>query len=321
MTLHYVSEEAVVASTRQESVTDAVAQLYVAMARGEAWHFPVIRSPLAHREAIFGVKAGFQKNAGALGLKAGGLWPHNAARGLMNHQSTTLLFDPETGLPTAMVRAAHLTALRTASASALSIRCLAREDAAILSIIGAGGQAIHQVRAALQERAFKELLVHDFDPARAEALVAQVRDRIPARVADAESAVRRADVLITVTPAAQPIVQAAWVKPGAHLACMGADTKGKQEVEASLLTRARVFVDDIEQAATIGECQHAIASGLVSKNALTVIGDVLLEPSKGRRNDEDITLFDSTGVGLQDVVAAQVALAAAIAQGKAMALA
>ncbi len=317
MPLVYLSETVAREVTRQQAVTEAVSALYVAMASGTAWHYPVVRGPLGAHDAIFGFKSGYDGATGALGLKAGGLWPGNMARGLANHQSTTLLFDPETGLPTALVRAAWLTALRTAAASALGVRHLARQDAATLGIIGAGGQAAHQLRAVLPERAFSRLMVHDADAGRAETLAREFSaGSLAAEAADAETLVRRSDVVITVTPAFGAIVRADWARPGQHYNCMGADTRGKQEVEAGLVARARLFVDDPEQAATIGECQHAVASGQVRPDDLTAIGHVIGGLAAGRSNDMEISLFDSTGVGLQDVVAAEVALAAARSAGR-----
>lgn len=119
----------------------------------------------------------------------------------------------------------------------------------------------------------------------------------------------------------EPLLQKDWIKPGMHLACMGTDTKGKQEVDAKLLASAKVFADEIAQSISIGEAQHAVAAGLINADAITPIGAVINGTKPGRTSDDDITLFDGTGVGLQDLAAASVAAARAEEQGKAQRIA
>ena len=145
------------------------------MARGEARNFPVIREALGHADALYGFKSGFDRAGGVLGLKSGGYWPGNAARGLTNHQSTVVLFDPDTGRPKALVAGNHLTAMRTAAASAVSIRHLARKDAKVLGMIGAGFQSTFQMKAALRQRAIRE--GRRLEPASGDAFPARGRGR------------------------------------------------------------------------------------------------------------------------------------------------
>lgn len=316
--MYFVPEAFISTSVSQEAVTEAVARIYVAMTDGSATNFPVVREPLGYANAIFGFKSGFDLETGGLGVKAGGLWPGNHSKGLANHQSTILLFDPETGAPLALVEAAHLTALRTASASALSVRHLARKDARTLSLVGAGGQAIHQIRALFNERKFDQILISSRSEENARRLAAQLsREGIEAQATTIETAARSADVLVTITPAFSPFIEDGWVREGTHIACMGADTRGKQEIDMRLLSRARVFVDDIAQAITIGECQHARAARLVTEACLCPIGDVISGKAAGRTQDSAITIFDSTGVGLQDIAAAQLAFRTALNAGAA----
>jgi ornithine cyclodeaminase len=296
-----------------------IAAAYAAMAAGAAANFPVVRERLGHADAIFGFKSGIDRTGPTLGVKAGGLWPGNRARGLANHQSTILLFDCDSGAPLALVRGTWLTALRTAAASAISIRHLARPDATVLGILGAGGQAEFQVRAALAQRAFSRLVIAGRSSARAEALAAALADTgLSIQIASAEDMARSSDVIITVTPSLRAVIADAWVRPGTHLACMGADTVGKQEVDAALVARARLFVDEPVQAITLGECQHAHAASLIDPAALIPIGAVINGTQAGRTSADEITLFDSTGVGLQDVAAAQLALTLAQAAGRAV---
>ena len=127
----------------------------------------------------------------------------------------------------------------------------------------------------------------------------------------------QADVIITIASAFEPLLEHSWIKPGTHLACMGTDTKGKQEVAADLVANATLFTDEIAQSVSIGETQHAIAAGSISEDSITSIGDVINGTHPGRSSADEITLFDGTGVGLQDLAVASVAAKLAEAQGKA----
>lgn len=314
--MFYVSEEDVRQCVTQAAVTAAVADAFIAFASGEAQCWPTVRETLGHADAIFGFKSGIDRAGKAMGLKAGGLWPGNAARGVPNHQSTTLLFDIDSGAPSALVRSTALTALRTAAASALSIRCLARGDCETLGMIGAGGQGEAQLRAALAERPFRRLLVNDANAENAARLAELARSLgLAAATVDAQAAAREADVLITITPARSPVVLADWIRPGTHIAAMGADTVGKQELATDLVAHARLFGDVPEQAIHLGECQHAFRAGLIAASAITTLGDVLSGRDAGRRSADDVTIFDSTGMALQDLAAARVAIAAARRHG------
>lgn len=319
--MYYVSEKAVEQSVTQADITAAIERVFISLAKEDAANFPVVREKLNYADAIFGFKSGFDRSVPALGVKAGGLWPGNRAKGLANHQSTIVLFDPETGGPHALVRGTYLTALRTAAASALSIRHLSREGAATLGLLGAGGQAMFQVRAALGERAFKRVLICDAAEENAATLKDTLSDApVDVDTVDPQTMAENSDTIITITPSFTPVIKAAWVRPGTHLACMGADTKGKQEVETRLLETASVFCDEPEQAVMLGESQHAYGAGKLHVQNLTTLGRVLSGVHQGRRDEAEITVFDSTGMGLQDLAAAQIALRAAIDQDLAVIL-
>jgi alanine dehydrogenase len=317
----YISEQAVIDLVDQATVNRAVESVYAAMASGDAVNFPVVRETLGYADAIFGFKSGFDRSVPALGVKAGGLWPGNRAKGIANHQSTIVLFDCETGSPSALVRGTYLTALRTAAASAISIRHLARADATVLGILGAGGQSVAQVRAAIAERPFTRLMISDQSAEQAQDLARALGDTgLDIAVASPRDMAAGSDVIITVTPSRAPVIESGWVRPGTHLACMGADTKGKQEVDSALVARSQLFIDELAQAISIGECQHAYAEGLIGTGDLVAIGSVINQAHAGRTNAEEITIFDSTGVGLQDIAAARLAVELATAAGRAVVL-
>ncbi|MFN4159807.1 MAG: iminosuccinate reductase BhcD [Gemmobacter sp.] len=292
----------------------AVEATFAAMARGDAYNFPVVREALGEGRQ-YGFKSGLDRAGAMLGVKAGGYFPGNAARGMINHQSSVFLFDPETGRPVAMVGGNLLTALRTAAASAISIDRLARRDARVLGMVGAGHQAAFQLRAAVRVRAFERVIGWNYHPEMLDRLAAVAAELgLPFEGVPLER-MTEADAIVTITSSPAASLMAAHVAPGTHLACMGTDTIGKQEVEPTLLARATVFCDEVAQSTTIGEAQHAVAAGLIAPGSITPLGAVLTGAHPGRRTDDEITLFDGTGVGLQDIAVADVALRRARERG------
>ncbi len=297
-----------------EDAFAAMAATFAAMARGEAYNFPVVREALGEGRQ-YGFKSGLDRAGAMLGVKAGGYFPGNAARGITNHQSTVFLFDPESGRPTAMVGGNLLTALRTAAASALSIDRLARAEARVLGIVGAGHQAGYQLRAAARVRNWDRVIAWNLHPDMLPKLGAVAAELgLPFEAVGLERMVE-ADAIITITSSPAASLMAAHVSPGTHLACMGTDTKGKQEVEPALVAKARLFTDEVAQSVSIGEAQHAVAAGLVAEGDITPLGAVLTGAHLGRGSDAEITLFDGTGVGLQDLAVAAVAVARAKERG------
>ncbi len=290
-----------------EDAFAAVETCFAAMARGEARNFPVVREALGEGRQ-YGFKSGHDRAGGQLGVKAGGYFPGNAARGLINHQSSVFLFDPESGRPEAMVGGNLLTALRTAAASALSIARLARQESRVLGIVGAGHQAGFQLRAAASARRFEKVIAWNLHPDMLPSLGAVAAQLgLPFEAVPLERMVE-ADVIITITSAPSARLMSAHVASGTHLACMGTDTKGKQEVEPELVARATLFTDEVAQSISIGEAQHAVAAGLIDARAITPLGDVVIGRHKGRTSATEVTLFDGTGVGLQDLAVAAVAV-------------
>ncbi len=302
-----------------EASFEAVEAVFAAMARGDAYNFPVIREAIGYADALYGFKSGFDKAGLSLGLKSGGYWPGNEAKGLTNHQSTVFLFNPDTGQPKAVVGGNLLTALRTAAASAVSIKHLSRKDSKVLGMIGAGHQSAFQMRAAVMQRDFEKVIGWNIHPEMLSRLEETATELgLPFEAVDLDRLGAEADVIITITSSFDPILMDAQIKAGTHLACMGTDTKGKQEVDVALLARATVFTDEIAQSITIGEAQHAVAQGLIGEKDITEIGAVINGTAPGRTSDDQITLFDGTGVGLQDLAVASAAVELAVEKGVAI---
>ncbi|WNC68291.1 ornithine cyclodeaminase family protein [Thalassotalea nanhaiensis] len=302
---------------RPEAFT-AVENVFAAMAKNTAYNFPVIREAIGHADALYGFKSGFDRDGMVLGLKSGGYWPGNIQLDLTNHQSTVILFDPDTGKLKSLVGGNYLTAVRTAASSAVSIAHLARKDAKVLGMVGAGHQSTFQLRAAVEQRNFEKVVAWNFHPEQLPNLAAVAEELgLPFESVTREELGAQADVIITITSAFEALIDADWIKPGTHIACMGTDTKGKQEVDAKLLSTATVFTDELAQSVSIGEAQHAIAAGLIQEADIVPIGEVINGTKPGRTCDKQITLFDGTGVGLQDLAVASVAAELAEAKGQA----
>jgi alanine dehydrogenase len=293
----------------------AVEACFAAMARGDAYNFPVVREALGEGRQ-YGFKSGLDRAGGQLGVKAGGYFPGNAAKGIINHQSTVFLFDPETGRPTAMVGGGLLTALRTAAASAISIDRLARRDAKVLGMVGAGHQAGFQLRAAARVRDFDKVIAWNLHPDMLPKLGEIAAELgLPFEAVPLERMVE-ADVIVTITSSPAASLMSRHVRAGTHLACMGTDTVGKQEVEPALLARATVFADEVAQSVSLGEAQHAVGAGLLTAADITPLGAVLTGAHPGRTSADEITLFDGTGVGLQDLAVAAMAVQRAEERGQ-----
>jgi len=303
-----VTEEVCKKVIDRQSAFNSVEAVFGAMAKGDAYNFPVIREAIGYQDALYGFKSGFDKAGLTLGLKSGGYWPNNLKQGLTNHQSTIFLFNPDTGQLDALVGGNYLTAIRTAASSSVSIAHLARKDAKVLGMVGAGHQSAFQLRAAIEQRDFEKVVAWNFHPDMLPALgkvanecgldfVAMEREQLGAT----------ADVIITITSAHEALLMKNWIKPGTHIAAMGTDTKGKQELDPELVQTATMFTDEIAQSITIGETQHAIAQNLITKKDITPIGDVINGAHQGRATESEITIFDGTGVGLQDLAVASVA--------------
>lgn len=292
---------------------DAVESAFKLVARNEAVSFPVLRERLLPNPDVYGIKSGAAVPAGMLGLKIGGYWTGNAVRNLTKHQSTTVLSDPQTGQCLALVSSNYLTGLRTAAACALAIRTLARKDVRTLGVIGSGAQALFHIELACLARPFERLLIASTNPQNAAACSEKARRfQLDARATNVETVAREADVLITLTPSTQPVVMRDWVRPGTHISAMGADTAGKQELDVRIMTDARVYVDDWVQAASIGECQAAVRAKLLSGESIVgSLGDVLVGALPGRSDNTEITVFDSSGMALQDIFIAHRAFQAA----------
>lgn len=282
---------------------------------------------------VLGVPAG----RGGFHIKAAGLvgertyfaaktnanFPDNPQRfGLPTIQGTVVLADADNGAPLAVMDSGSVTALRTGAATAVAAKHLARPDARSAVLVGCGAQAEIQLAAIAAVLPLRQVRVLDTDRARAEAFAERAAKDLGIRVesaTDLPAALKASDVCVTCTPARRAFVSRDAVAPGTFLAAVGADSHGKQELEPALLSSSTVVVDVLEQCAEIGELQHALAAGLMTREQVHAeLGDVVAGRRPGRTREGEITVFDSTGTALQDVAAAIVVYEKATALGRGM---
>ena len=263
-------------------------------------------------------EGGFHVKAAALELerpffaaKVNANFPGNPAQhGLPTIQGVLVLFDAARGEPLAMMDSASITTLRTAAASAVAARHLARRGAHTMTIVGCGVQARAHVAAMRAVLSIDQIAVFDLDVPAAKRFAAEMRALHGVSVTAADDLARAtlaSDVIVTCTPSRAAFLGTAHVAPGAFIAAVGADNEQKQEIEPALLRASAVVVDDLEQCATMGDLHHAIEAGVMSRTDVrATLGDVIAGRRRGRHNNDEIVVFDSTGVAIEDVAAAAV---------------
>jgi alanine dehydrogenase len=278
---------------------DAVREAFIAYARGE-WTMPPKVYVPAYPAGDF--RAMPALGAGHALLKWVTSFPGNPARGLPTVTGLVLLSDASTGMLKAALDAGAVTALRTGAAAVLAAETLGRPGSTTASVIGAGvnGEAAARTFAARGRR----VLLWDVDRSRAEA----VAERIGAGVAPSREEALGADLLVTVTPGREIVLGEGSLRPGQHASLMGADGPGKAEIAVEELARVRVFCDDWEQASHNGDLVHGVDAGVLERDDVSQLGDVLNDTAPGRRSDGEITVFDSTGLAIQDLAIALAAL-------------
>lgn len=244
---------------------------------------------------------------------------NSSKHGLPTVLASIMLFDPETGAPISLMDGTHITTMRTAAATGVAAKYLARKDSKILAVVGAGYQALCQVEALTEILKLESVKIFDIDGQKAEKLAAFLRERFGVaakRLASIEETVRGSDVLVTVTPSRKPIVKSEWVTEGMHISAVGADAPGKEELEPELLKRATIVIDDWEQGSHGGEINVPFSSGIIGKSDIHAeISEIVVGIKPGRTSDKEITVFDTTGLAIQDVITAWYAYEVAVEQG------
>jgi ornithine cyclodeaminase len=269
---------------------------------------------------FFGVMPGYLGDPRGVGAKIITVYPDNAKRGLPSHLGLVVLFDAEIGFPLAVMDAAEITAIRTAAASAVATRALARKDASHLAILGTGEQAVTHLEAISKVRTLHLVRVWGRSIEKAECFAEAQGPRLSVRVEvsrTAEDAVKGADIVCTVTASPEPVLNGSWLARGAHVNLVGASRLNAREADDYVVTESRFFVDSRTSARSeAGELKHAMDAGLVNEShILGEIGDVLSGSVVGRTGDHDITVYKSLGVAAQDLAAAHVIYERAVRDG------
>ena len=302
--MRYIPEAQSSTIVTHEMAFEAITEAFKAVGSETSKGFPALIAHGSDPQNRFSVKSG--ATDAIAGLKMGFIWPGNTAKGLPTHNSVTVLFNQDTGGVAAVIESGVVNAFRTAAADAVATHQLARQDAKTLAVFGAGNQAGYDCLAIARIRNIERVLVVNADAARAERFAQRLAAQgLKVERARAQEACAQADIIVTATPAKSPLFEAAWVRPGTHISCMGADGVGKQELPVALYERAQLFCVRAAQSVVIGEFKQAAALIQGAAVPLTTIGEVLNGRAAGRRDDQSVTIFDSSGIALQDLYIAK----------------
>ncbi|MCH4886972.1 ornithine cyclodeaminase family protein [Acidaminobacter sp. JC074] len=310
-------------------VIEAIEQVYTLKEQNQTALFPMVFHEFNPGVADMDIKSGHLKGADIFGLKLVSWFGENKDKNLPLLIGTTMIFDSKTGAPQAILNADHITGMRTGAAGAIGAKYLAKKDSKTMLMVGTGHIAQFEIAATLiAVPSIEKVLIHDpMSVERSKDYAGSIKEKLLKNfnvdkevtfeaVENFEQAVGVSDVIITATPSRQAMIQKDWVKPGTHLSCVGADMEGKQEIDEKLFADAIVVVDDIGQAVNVGETETAFKAGIISEDKIySEIGAVILGDKKGRTSDEDITIFDSTGIALQDLMTSKIALELADKKG------
>ena len=284
---------------------------------GEIW--PMVFHEFEPGKADLDIKSGNMKGKGIFGFKLVSWHLENSAKNLPALHGTTMVFDIATGTPKALLNAGPITDYRTGAAGAIGIKYLANKNAQNLLMVGCGALAPYLIAASLLVKPnIKQVVItNPHNPQSAAQRLNSIKDKVKVLLAessaalcceitaeeDTEKAVKASDMIITATPSHQPMIKAAWVQNGTHISCVGADLKGKQEIDENIFAVAKVFTDDTVQSFDVGECEVPYNKGVIKEHC-GEIGEVINGTKAGRTSEDDITVFDSTGIALQDLASA-----------------
>jgi ornithine cyclodeaminase len=306
--------------TLDASAVGCVEEAFEALATKAVAMPPILRLDIPEHRGEVDVKTAYVPGLDGFALKVSPGFFDNPRLGLPSLNGLMILFSARTGLVDALLLDnGYLTDVRTAAAGAVAAKHLSRPDARSAAIFGAGVQAALQLEALRLVRPIERATIWARDPARAAALASRLTDKLGLSIraeADPQKACAGADIVVTTTPAEQPILQSGWIGPGQHVTAMGSDAESKNEIDPALVARATYVADSLKQTRRLGELHHAIAAGRVSADQnFAELGQIIAGQAPGRTSPEAITLCDLTGTGVQDTAIATLAHARAIAAG------
>lgn len=309
-----------------------VEKAYKLKAEEDASLFPMVFHEFEPGKADMDIKSGELTGANIFGLKLVSWFGENPSKNLPAVVGTVLVMDSRTGAPLGIMSGEYITMMRTGAAGSIGAKYLARKDSEHLLLVGSGHLGPYQIIATLMnmENIEKVTVYNALSFEHANDFCTSIKDKLLSLIApykstdqefynqmlnriditfeatqDIQQATEQADIIITATPSRAPMIKKEWVKPGTHISCVGADMEGKQEIDENLFVDTKVFVDDVDQAINVGETEIPYKKGLIAENQIKAeIGSVILNKENGRTSNEDITIFDSTGISLQDLITA-----------------
>lgn len=297
--MRFISESESSALINHELAYDAIYEALIAATQLDTKSFPVVHGQASDTKNTFSIKSSATQHLA--GLKVGSFWEDNPKNGLPRHNALILLFNQANGKMAAAIEAGKVNAFRTAASNAVATNILTRKDSKVLAIFGTGNQSKYECEALARIRNFEQILIVGRDQSKAEKMAEDLKPLgIEIKITSAKEACEQADVIVTATSSHTPLFKAEWVKAGTHISSMGSDKQGKQELPPELFSHSGLFCDLNTQSKLIGEFQHAPESA-----TLINIGDVLLANAQGRQSQEQITIYDSSGLSIQDLYIAQ----------------
>jgi len=317
-----LNQEVLKETLEMKEVILAVEKAYTLKAQNRTELFPMVFHEFNPGVADMDIKSGHLKDEGIFGLKLVSWFGENKEKDLPLLFGTTLIFDDKTGMPLALLNADYITGMRTGAAGAIGAKYLAKKNSKSLLMVGTGHVAQFQILATLIALPSIEK-VRVYNPRSVErttAYASKIKNILKnsfnfesdvefEAVNNLKDAVSNSDIIITATPSREPMILKDWIKPGTHFSCVGSDMEGKQEIDENIFIDAKIIVDDITQAINVGETETAIKKNIIKESDLLgEMGDIILGNVNGRTSDNDITIFDSTGIALQDLITSKLAL-------------
>ncbi|MEM2890551.1 MAG: alanine dehydrogenase [Candidatus Hadarchaeum sp.] len=287
-------------------VIDAVEKAFMAKGLGKVQMPPKSYVNFEKYGGDFRVMPAYLEDMGAAGVKIVNVHPKNPKKyRLPTVMATILLLDPKTGAPLTIMDGTLITNLRTGAGGAVAAKYLARRDSKVVAMLGAGVQARTQLLGLNEVLKIEEVRINDIDAKNASRFAAEMRNELGVETKvfrRVKETVEVADVIVTTTPSTKPILMNEYVRSGTHINAIGADAPGKQELDPAILLRAKVVVDDVEQAIHGGEVNVPLAKGLISRSDIYAdLGEIVTKKKPGRTSSDEITVFDSTGLAIQDI--------------------
>lgn len=304
-----------------DKVLDAVEDGYRSFQKGSVTQPNFIDLYRPGGSGLLDIKAGLDAGSGRMSIKASsGGYANNPAKGLPTGINLVTLYDSDTSEILCIMDGTWITGCRTAAAGAISVKYLARKDASKIAILGSGKQARWQIRAISRVRKLTDVYVWGRTAENANAYADEIGAELGLNMhvcETSEEAVRNADIVVTATRAGiGPIVKREWVKPGTHIVAVGTDTPGKQELDADVFPGARIVCDSIDFCQVRGDLQHPLKEKLIQlSDVYGEIGEILLGEKSGRADEDEITIFDTVGMPIQDLAMANYIYSDAKARG------